>query len=160
MSEIEFSAWETPFKDGNITILDVRFQTGKLNQEHTDLGIGYTMPAKYGLDAAVLTVRLFHKDVEAIFSLLFRDVGAFRLLDEHGLDELWQESVKQGNRPTQSTLKVRNHLWAKESPLAFFSFAKDNWSFVIGTDWECVEIVCKEPPNIQLEETVCGYPLR
>ena len=160
MSEVEFAEWETPFKDGDLTVLDMRYQTGKLHHEYTAEGIGFTLPKKYGLGEAELIVRLFHKEAEAIYSICFHEVGAFRLLDEHGLEELWQETSIQGGRPAQSTFKVRNHLWSKESPVSFFSYAKDDWSFVIATDWECMEIVCSDPPDIQLEETVRSHPLR
>ena len=159
MAEVEFAAWETPFKDGELTILDVRFETGHSEIAYQAEGIGFTLPRKYGLGDAGLTVRLFHKETAAVYALSFERVGAFRLLDEHGLLELWEETDRQGGRPAQSTFKVRNHLWSKESPLSFVHHAKDDWSFVIATDWDCVEIVCEEPPDIQLEEKVSRRPL-
>ena len=149
-----------PIQRRELTLLDTRYQTGKLDHEYPAEGIGFKLPDKYGLGKAELIVRLFHKEGNAIYSLFFHDVGAFRLLDENGLDEVWRESSNQGGRPAQSTFKVRNHLWQKESPLSFSHYAKDDWSFLIATDWECLEIVCSESPDIRLEETVLSRPLR
>ena len=159
MSDVEFDAWETPFKDGELTILDVRYDNGELDNEYPAEKIGFRLPKKYDLDDSILVVRLFFREEKSVYSLYFENVGAFRVLDEDGLCEIWQATAQQGGRPAHSTFKVRNHLWSKESPLSFFSSAADDWSYLIATDWACVEVICKEPPEIQFEENVSGYRL-
>ena len=142
MSKVEFAPWETPFKNAELLVLDLRFQTGHGAHENETEDIGIDSPEENGREEPELIVRLLHCEDDAVYSLVFHGVGAFRLLDEHGLLELWQETSNLGGRPAQSTFRVRNHLWSKESHLSFFSFATDDWSFVIATDWECVEVVC------------------
>lgn len=81
----------------------------------------------------------------------FDTVSAFRVLDEHGLTQLWEKTAELGGRPGQTTFKVRNHLWTEESLISFLG-AQDGWSFVIASDWDCVEIVALTPPTILEEE--------
>ena len=154
MPDVEFAPWQTPFADGALTILDAHYQSGKLILEYPAEGIEYRIPSECAPRDFALIVRLFHKETDSVYVLHFQNVGAFRLLDEHGLLELWQETEKQGGRPAQSTFKVRNHLWSKESEAAFHFHAKEGWSFIIATEWECVEVVCSEPPDIQRERTL------
>jgi hypothetical protein len=78
--------------------------------------------------------------------LIASDVIAFRVLDEHGLDEFWEKTTELGGRPGRTTFRVRNHLWTKESPLSFLG--TDGWSFVLVTNSDCIEVVCKAPPVV------------
>jgi hypothetical protein len=80
---------------------------------------------------------------------MFQQVSAFRVLDEHGLMEFWGETTRQGGMPAQSTFRVRNHGWTKESMLSFLP--TDGWSYVVATDFDCVEIVSANPPLVTLE---------
>jgi len=69
------------------------------------------------------------------------------MLDEHGLLELWEKRDEQKIK-LKSTFKVRNHLWAKESPLTLFHGNSDEWSHIVSTDNECLEVVCEKSPSI------------
>ena len=158
MSEIEFDAWETPFVDGDLAIMEVRYGNGGLDEKYIKEKIGFRVPEKYSVGYEDLVVRLFHKEEMAVYSLMFKDVAGFRVLDENGLLQLWDEMNKQSSRFAKSTFRVRNHLWMTESPLAFLG-AKDSWSFVIATDTTCVEVICLEAPDICFEEAVTGYSL-
>ncbi len=149
MPEVEFQPWETSFKNGDITILEVRYGNGGACIEDKNLGIRFKIPATSACDDAGLFVRLFHLETRTVFRIVFEDVSAFRVLDEHGLTELWQATSTQGGRPDKTTFKVRGHAWPKESPVSFVT--SNGWSFVIATDWTCVEVVCKEAPRIEFD---------
>jgi hypothetical protein len=79
------------------------------------------------------------------FRALFADVGAFRVLDEHGLLELWDPAIR---RPAFTTFRVRNHLWSKESEISFLYFTKDRWSYMIATVGDCLEVLTQTEPRI------------
>jgi len=76
------------------------------------------------------------------------EVSAFRVLDEHGLTEIWEKTSELG-RPGLATFKVRNHRWSKESPISFLG--SDGWSYVVATDSDCVEFVTSDIPVVSIE---------
>ncbi len=151
--KVEFGVWDTPFMDGDITILDVSYLDGELSNEYGDERVRFSLPPTRNLGSASLVVRLFHKEDRSVYALSFKDVGAFRVLDEHGLLDVWAASDERP-RPNQSTFMVRNHRWSEDSMLSFVNFADDGWSYLIATDFDCVEVVCSQPPKIKLEQTV------
>ncbi len=85
-------------------------------------------------------------DASSLYLVFFEVVSAFRVLDEHGLLELWEKTSELGGRPAARTFKVRNHAWTKESPITFL--ASDGWSYIMATDFDCIEIVSVTPPEI------------
>lgn len=134
-SEIEFLEWDTPFKNTRNGILEATYVGS--NSSETDKNWD-------------LKIRIHDYDNDKNYSIFFDNISGFRILDEHGLVDLWTVG---SNRPAQSTFKVRNHSWHKESPATFFfgSHPDGEYSFVISTDWDCAEVVCKNTPRIETE---------
>ena len=131
--ELEFSRWETPFENAKLWVREVFYEERTLN----------VRVAVHWADGVLLSP-------EPTYRLRFQEVDAFRVLDEGGLLELWEQTSETG-RPGDSTFRVRNHLWTRESFLSFHHGTDDGWSFVIATDGECVEVLARNPPNITLE---------
>lgn len=159
MSNVEFAEWDTPFKVGDVTVLDLRQQTGKWWIEDQKENLRFELPKIADVGDADLVVRVFHVATSTVYAVTFHDVGAFRLLDEHGLTELWSSEANRLGHPARSSFKVRRHQWSKESEVTFQMYATDEWSYVIATDWECVEVVCRETPVVEIETVVKGAPL-
>lgn len=156
---VEFEVWDTPFKDGEISVIDVVYRDGGFADEFHEAGKRYCGPAHRDLGDADLVVRVFRKETESVYALLFRHVGAFRVLDERGLLGLWDGPNEPRRRPNASTFRVRNHAWTAESPLTFELNAEEGWSYMVATSFDCVEVVCSEPPEIRLEETIKPEPI-
>jgi len=125
--EFAFQAWETPFENSAIELITVEY---------------------CGEDGA-LHFRVRTREPDSVYRISFEHVSAFRVLDEHGLPELWEKSSEMGGRPARTTFKIRNHLWTKESILSFAT--SDGWSYVVASDFECIEIVTATMPSITLE---------
>lgn len=126
----EFGEWKTPFADAAVDLLDL--SAVQLKQGHREL-----------------IVRVHVHDTKTTYRLAFPKTAAFRLLDESGLLELWQKTAELGGRPGRTTFRVRNHAWARESPLCFQ--ASHGWSFVIATVDECLEVVATSDATITAE---------
>jgi hypothetical protein len=123
-----FAPWPTPFANDAVDVVDVSFSRNELND---------------------LVLRVEVREDRSIYKVVFDHVSAFRVLDEHGLTEIWNKTSEFGGRPTATTFRVRNNLWSKESQLSFLS--SDGWSYIIATDWDCVEIVSNSEPAVGLE---------
>lgn len=121
-----FHAWETPFENSSIDLIG----------------------AKFSEDAA-LTFRVRVRETGSIYRVSFEHVSAFRVLDEHGLLEIWQKTDEMGGRPGSTTFRVRNHLWTRESPISFL--ASDGWSYIAASDDYCIEAVAEGMPTIAQE---------
>jgi hypothetical protein len=105
-----------------------------------------------------LMAMFFSRQKQAVARILFRELRAFRILDEGGLVDLWHASQKIG-RPGKTTFKVRGHGWQTESELEWLMGAPpDQYSYVVATNWQCLEVVCFEPPYIELEAAVVRKP--
>lgn len=119
---LAFAAWDTPFSDLVVWLGDVGYEA-----REGALGFRVEVPAG-----------------GSVYRVAFDNVSAFRVLDEHGLLELWQ-----GQRPARTAFRVRNHAWTRESPVTFLG--SDGWSFVVATDDTCIEIVSASEPEIVRE---------
>jgi hypothetical protein len=145
----EFSAWQTPFENSPVSVLEVAFGRSRLWPEGREPTV--KQPLLGAPQSAELVIRVHVHGEASTYRLSFDTVSAFRVLDEHGLMQLWHKTEELGGRPGQTTFRVRNHLWSEESPLSFLG-AQDGWSFVIATDDDCIEIVARTQPEIELEE--------
>lgn len=118
--QIEFRRWETPVETRRFGILDVT--------QSVDNSVIVRVEAAEG----------------GVTTFAFSDVLGLRVQDEGGLTQLWaaRSEAVQGC----ATFMVRNHAWARESPLTFL--ATDGWCFVLTTDDTCVEVVCSSAPTI------------
>jgi hypothetical protein len=146
---LEITDWITPFNSGDLCIINIRWGEPDWFVEYPSKRKRYEIKNNFNSDENGLTITVFHLDTESVYEILFGDAGAFRMLDEHGLTEIWTS----GKKPRGiNCFKVRNHGWSKESPLSFFMKSKDGWSYLVATDFECIEIIAKEPPKIIFKE--------
>ncbi|HEX4739102.1 MAG TPA: hypothetical protein VH331_16240 [Allosphingosinicella sp.] len=95
-----------------------------------------------------LEARFFDLDTHIIYRIGCSPV-AFRVLDEHGLVELWHAMNEQRRPVGSSTFMVRNHGWSRESELSFMHGTRDGYSYIIATRLECLEIVAIDTPVIE-----------
>ncbi len=113
-----FGPWVTPFSDLSVWLGDISYE-------------GRSGALVFGVHVVGCPA----------YRVAFEHVSAFRVLDEHGLLEIWQHP-----RPNRTAFRVRNHLWTRESPVTFL--ASDGWSYVVATDDACIEIVSASAPSI------------
>ena len=98
-------------------------------------------------DTPALQAKVFDSKTEQLYEISFETANGVRFLDEHGLTELWGAS---NYKPKElgSCFRVRNHMWHRESPITFLFGMEGEWSYVIATMDECLEIVSAAEPRI------------
>lgn len=143
--KVEIGKWETPFIEGDLWIVSVdwgyqRFSIG--------LSRGYEYMMNAHKKDYELSIKVFHVPTESVYEVNFEAAETFRVLDERGLLDIWGAEGWKG----VNTAKVRGHPWSEESFLEFFSHSTDGWSFLIATDWTCVEVVTESEPDIVFVE--------
>lgn len=141
---MEFQSWPTPFENGSLWLVDLSWGTKEWTLEKSN-GVKYLIKGDAKHEYHELVARVFHEESQTIYELLFESVNGFRCLDEHGLTEVWSEQ-----RPKFNTFKIRGHGWHKESPLTFFMGNDGEWSHLIVTSDECLEVVCRESPIVKV----------
>ena len=141
---MEFKSWPTPFENGSLWLVDLSWGTKEWTLEKSN-GVKYLIKGDAKHENHELVARVFHEESQTIYELLFESVNGFRCLDEHGLTEVWSEK-----RPKFNTFKIRGHGWHKESPLTFFIGNDGEWSHLIVTSDECLEVVCRESPIVKV----------
>ena len=123
------------------------WQTGVENDELNLVSLSLT-------NERTLTATFVSKQKQAEVTFTFLDARAFRVVDEGGLLELWGAS-KDNPRPAQTTFRVRGHLWQSESPLAWIHGTSEPYfSYMIATDWDCLEVVSFEPPEVNVASSI------
>ena len=141
---MEFQSWPTPFENGSLWLVDLSWGTKEWTLEKSN-GVKYLIKGDAKHEYHELVARVFHEESQTIYELLFESVNGFRCLDEHGLTEVWSEQ-----RPKFNTFKIRGHGWHKESPLTFFIGNDGEWSHLVVTSDECLEVVCRESPIVKV----------
>lgn len=156
-NNIEVADWPTPFCGKEVWILsagyskDNEFGLGIKEEKHYLIG----NPHFQNPAGTELLVRVFCLDSEEVYRIQFHDVGGFRILDEHGLLEVWDHLNKdETDWPTYPTLRICHHGWSRESPLSFHMGTSDGWSYMIVTGWDCVEVLTTTEPTVTLESKV------
>lgn len=125
---VQFARWRTAVENDDLSLVSMNLSDGR-----------------------TLTAIFKSEQRGAKVAFTFHDARAFRVLDEGGLLELWEASSKNP-RPAQSTFRVRGHMWQSESPLAWIhGTAEPYFSYMIATDWDCLEVVSFDPPDIRLD---------
>lgn len=152
LPQIEFAEWRTPIENDELQLLDVVYKDGGAAMEFFQRDFGVDIPPSRTMDMD-LVARFFSADQKAIFRVSCSPI-AHRVLDEHGLVELWSATAEQGGRPAMATFRVRNHGWTQESHLSFFHGAQDGYSYMIATGWDCLELVSAQPPLVVKESDV------
>ena len=145
---MEVKEWDTPFNEGTIFIVDLSWNGKNFSVEYPK-GPAYELRGSKRHSDYALIVSVFHLETEAVYDVMFKVVSGFRLLDEGGLLELWTPGKKSPN-----CALIKGHLWSKESPITFISGYEEEWSHLISTEDECVEVVADEHPEIKFVEKV------
>ncbi|GGJ62991.1 hypothetical protein CDQ92_11710 [Sphingopyxis bauzanensis] len=143
-SDVSFEAWPTDCADDDLHILRLSYLDGGLSATKLMEDGRYrrfSVNSDTTSDIA-LSVKILSYSKAEVFELLFPSVVAYRVLDEHSLTELWSLE-----RPNHAMFRVKGHRWTQESPISF-AFADDR-SWMIVTDWDCVEVLTTEPPVIR-----------
>jgi len=125
---VKIKIWETPFKDGNIEIISTVWEEYADNE---------------------LSIKIYHMKSKSIYLINFKYISAYRMLDEHGLLEIWGERDKQSLQIVNTYL-VKGHIWSEESIISFLQAYQDGYSFLIATEGMCVEIIAPDIPLIQM----------
>jgi len=139
---MEFENWDSPFEDGTAWIIDVSWGTKTWALTKSD-GSKIEIPGQPKHEGVDLIARVFHEETEALYEVSFEIVNAFRCLDEHGLLYLWSSE-----RPKKNTFKLKGHPWHEESPISFAMGNSQEWSHLLVTNDECLEVICCESPKI------------
>jgi hypothetical protein len=147
-SPVEFADWPTVIENDRLELVELVYRglgtCVELPPEEVRLEVRprrVAGPEFFAVFLSLDTRRLYRVSVDV--------PGAFRVLDEHGLTEIWNASSEQGSRPAGTTFRVRNHGWSRESELSFFMGAEEGFSYMVATDWDCLEIVCRTPPLVE-----------
>ena len=123
---VQFAKWRTAVQDDALALRSV----------------GYS-------DARILTASFTALNRKEDVEFRFPDTWAFRVLDEGALLELWAAS-SEAPRPAQTTFRVRGHKWQDESFLAWIHGTSEPYfSYMIATDWDCLEVVCHGRPKVR-----------
>lgn len=156
---IELADWSTPLLMKEIYILSAGYS------KENEFGFGIKREKHYLIENThfqnpaftELLVRVFCVDTEEVYQIRFYDVGGFRVLDEHGLQEIINSGQGEIDWPTFPTFRVRHHGWSNESPLSFYMGTNDGWSYMIMTGWDCVEVLTSSEPKVTLESKVTSH---
>ena len=151
---IEFSQWHTEVENDELTLVGIKFG-GHEKIEYVQEGVSIEMDFEQGRETNGLEAIFISKEKRVGVKFMFENVSAFRVLDEHGLVDLWNAS-KNNSRPARTTFRVKGHRWQTESELSWV-MADCEYSFMIATGWDCLEVVAWGEPKITfLPAIVCG----
>lgn len=148
---LEFRAWETPFTNEAVAILEVAYSQ-RSSWPRKVASYAQAAALIHPPDDIDLIARVYVHSTRTIYRVGYRPVGAMRLLDEHGLTAVWERSHELGGRPGSTTFCVRNHPWTDESVISFYFGTEDGWSYMIASDWECLEVLATSAPEIHEEQ--------
>jgi len=152
---IEFARWATEVENDDLTFAGISyFATDHVLFPDLELALpGAPQNPEFDLVAT-----FFSREKQAIVRVLGQNVGAFRVLDEGGLVDLWVAS-KERPRPGRTTFRVRGHGWQQESELEWVMGAPpDGYSYMVATRWQCLEMICYDPPHITIEAASVRRP--
>ncbi|TXN70475.1 hypothetical protein [Methylobacterium sp. WL6] len=155
--DVEFAPWPTQVQNDGLDLVDLAFDP-RVPPLPPDLQEGPSHP-EGGTRAFGGTLRATFADPRGgrVARFAFRGVVAFRVLDEHGLLELWDASAKRP-RPARTTFRVRGHGWTRESPLVFDKTGDvDPYSHMVATDDLCLEVVCTVKPIVTIVRADGGW---
>ena len=154
---IEFAPWPTAVENDELWLVTLRY--GDASQKVDFVSDGFSLQLAEGAapERGVLEATFFSREKRAAIVFTFTHVSAFRVLDEHGLTDMWLASSKE-ERPAHTTFKVKGHKWQEESFLTWF-MSSCEFSFMIATGWDCLEVVSASEPTIELRcAIVTEYP--
>ena len=145
---VEFAPWSTIVENDDLHLGKVSFDVGSPIVTYCQSGLSYALPPAGPPQHRELEATFVSIDKGTVIRFGFKDVIAFRVLDENGLLELWQASAATP-RPAQTTFRARGHAWADESFLVFLDEGlKARYSYFVATGDLCLEVVCYSEPDV------------
>lgn len=144
---IEFAEWRTEVENDQLTLVAIRYG-GWAKTDLVQEGISLELAVGQGDTDGDLEATFISLEKRAGVRFAFENVSAFRVLDEHGLVDLWLASDDRP-RPANTTFKVKGHKWQRESELSWF-MADCEYSFMIATSLDCLEVVAKREPRVTM----------
>ena len=145
---IEFAPWSTLVENDDLHLVSLRFDRATQRIDFVSEGFGLELPGRNDKKVGALEAVFLSREKRAAVVFSFDDVSAFRVLDEHGLVDMWEASGRTA-RPAHTTFKVKGHKWQEESFLSWF-MRDCEYSFVVATEWDCLEVVAGAEPNVEL----------
>jgi hypothetical protein len=147
LQRIEFSPWPTEVENDTLTLVGLKYG-GFSRVDYVQEGYSLELQLDYGDIEDGLEVTFISQEKKAGVSFYFEKVSAFRVLDEHGLVDLWNASANSP-RPAQTTFKVKGHRWQEESELSWV-MPNCEYSYMVATGFDCVEVVADCEPTVKL----------
>jgi hypothetical protein len=151
-SGIEFAAWSTIVENDELHLVGLRYGGGSSKMDFPNDGFSIELPGPEMCRTGSLEATFLSREKRAAVVFHFESVGAFRVLDEHGLLDMWGASARLP-RPASTTFRVRGHKWQEESALSWEIFDCE-FSFMIATDWDCLEVVSASEPTVALHRAI------
>lgn len=148
ISNVQFAPWPTEVQDDSLNLIETVFDM-RPSPGLPDAPEEFTLPES-ATRFVRGTLRASFADARGVRVALFEFGGviAFRVLDENGLQELWDASAARP-RPARATFRVRGHGWTRESALVFAAAGSiERYSHMVATDDLCIEVVCSEEPVV------------
>jgi hypothetical protein len=149
-SGIEFAPWPTLVENDELHLVSVRYGHAPQRVDFVSEGFSLELPGGEDNKVGALEAIFLSREKRAAVVFVFDDVSAFRVLDEHGLVDMWNASAETA-RPANTTFKVKGHQWQEESHLSWFMRGCE-FSFVIATGWDCLEVVTGTEPTVELRD--------
>ena len=143
--DIEFAPWETPFANGELTIMRVDYGHNNIYvlDNIRKLQISYPKQIKPCIEDA-LKIRICNVSDFLIYDIHFEFIFAYRVADEMDFAELWDATNRLGKRPALATFMAKNSAWSRKTVSGFHL---KNWSYVIATGDDCIEIISQTTPT-------------
>ena len=145
--EIEFAAWPTDVENDDLTLVGVKYG-GHAAIDFVKDNHAIELTLDYADSQNELEATFISREKMAGVVFRFNDVSAYRVLDEHGLVDLWNASKKKP-RPASTTFKVKGHLWQTESELSWIMGGCD-FSYMVATGWDCLEVISDSEPSVRI----------
>lgn len=149
---IEFREWTTPVEFDDLQLVDLKFQATSSIGFPQD-GFSLRSPANRLVEPGCLEATFLSREKRSLITFRYAAVAAFRVLDEHGLTDLWASSNRA--QPGSTTFRVRGHLWQKESFLVWFHGSDESqFSWMVATGWHCLEVITDVEPLVSITPAV------
>lgn len=144
---VEFAAWPTDVENDELTLVGVKYgghgAIDFVKDDHT-----IELMLDYADNETALEATFISREKMAGVVFSFDNVSGFRVLDEHGLVELWNAS-KNTPKPVTTTFKVKGHLWQTESELSWI-MGNCEFSYIVATSWDCLEVITDCEPSVKI----------
>lgn len=148
---ILFAPWKTPVENDELSLVSLSYGGASTKVDCHREGFSLEVPASGSLGAGDLEAVFLSVEKKSVVVFRFEGPAAFRVLDEHGLLDIWTASEKTP-RPARTTFMVKGHRWQQESELSWFMGGTE-FSLMIATDWNCLEVVGLQP-TIELRPAI------